>query len=79
MKVPNNFIVPEYLRGINWERLGEELKLPSRQFWALQWMRQKRAEKQAYQDFLHKYYIAKGYKHKEKNGVHCYWKKVKKK
>ena len=70
----NDFVVPKYLKRIDWERLGKELDLPPEQFWALQWLRQRRAEKQAYHDFIHKQYVSAGYKYKEKNGVYYYWK-----
>lgn len=79
MKIPNDFTIPEFLKGIDWERLREELKLPAKQFWALQDLRRRQAERQARFDFFHQAHIAAGYKHREKNGVHYYWKEVKKK
>ena len=82
MKIPFDFVVPEYMKGINWERLREELKLPSKQFWGLQDLRRRKRERQARFNFRHKYMLAKGYKYmlakgykyKEKNGVYYYWK-----
>ena len=74
MKIPFDFVVSEYMEGINWERLREELKLPSKQFWGLQDLRRRKRERQARFNFRHKYMLARGYKYKEKNGVYYYWK-----
>ena len=78
IKVPVEFSVSEYLKGIDWKSLREELKLSPEQFWGLKWLRQRRAEKRARFNSFHQARIAEGYKHREKNGVHYYWKEVKK-
>ena len=74
MEIKLPYKIPEYLKGIDWRRLGKELKLPSKQFWGLQDLRRRRAERQARFDFFHQAYITAGYKYKEKNGVYYYWK-----
>ena len=74
VKVPIDAVMPKYLKGIDWKRLGKELKLPSKQFWALQELRHRQAERQARFNFIHRAHITAGYKYKEKNGVYYYWK-----
>ena len=74
LKLP--FVIPEYLKGmLNWsEKFKKELELPSEQFWGLQYLRQRRAEKQAHYNTFKQIHIDAGYKYKEENGVFYCWK-----
>ena len=77
VKCPIDFVLPVYMKGVDWKRLKKELELPSKQFWGLQWLKQRRAEKRARFEAFHQANIEAGYKYKEKNGVYYYWKKKK--